>query len=84
MVKKCVVRKQSKKPVCKYLILCIDNTEEHLTEKKTSSASWAQRHYAKAIKSGLFSSVTLRREERTHGYAIKSWSKENGERTYFR
>lgn len=60
----------------KYLIWCFNDTRE---EKSTSSEKEAQRFYEKAINSGLYSSVVLRKEERDHGYAIKSWSKNDDE-----
>lgn len=60
----------------KYLVWCFNDTR---TEHKTSSEEVAQRIYDEAIKSGRFSSVTMRKEERTHGYAIKSWSVNDGE-----
>ena len=74
----------AKKPTCKYLVMCTNHAMETRTEQETLSASWAQRFYADAIKSGLYSTVVLRKEERLHGYAIKFWSKENGEVTYCR
>ena len=54
-----------------YLIWCFNDTK---TEHKTPSDKEAEKIYAKAVKSGLYSSVVLRKEEKTHGYAIKFWS----------
>lgn len=68
---------------CKYLIWCINVTKTTMTKRETFSLSAAQRIYANAVKSGIYYSVTLRKEENTRGYAIKSWSKENGEVLYF-
>lgn len=62
-----------------YLIWCFNNTKTIKHEEKTLSEKQAHKLYAKAVKSGLYSSVTMRKECQTHGYAIKSWSKDDGE-----
>lgn len=66
----------------KFLVWCFNNTKDARTENKTFSEKAAQRMYCNAIKSGNYSSVVLRREERTHGYAIRSWSEDEGEVLY--
>jgi len=71
-----------KENMSKFLIWCFNDTHTIRTEEKTTSEKKAHRIYAKAVKSGLYSSVTLRKESRTHGYAIKSWSKDDGEVIY--
>ena len=58
----------------KYLVLC-----DAIEVMKTFSEKEAQGCYANAVKSQKYSSVVLRIEEKTHGYAVKSWSKEYGE-----
>lgn len=63
----------------RFLIWCFNDTRSSRKESKTSSEKEANRMYAQAVKSGLYSSVTLRREEKTYGKAIKSWSKSEGE-----
>lgn len=59
--------------MAKYLIWCFNNDTR--TEYKESSKRKAERIYSQAIKSNLYSSVVLRVEKNLHGYAIKSWSK---------
>lgn len=60
----------------KYLVWCFNDIK---TENKYSTEKEANEAYENAIKSRHYSSAILRKEEKTHGYAIKSWSKENGE-----
>ena len=61
----------------KYLVWCFDDNNR--TQHKASSEKEAQGFYENAIKSGCYSSVVMRREERTHGHAIKTWSEKEGE-----
>jgi len=60
----------------RYLIWCFNDTR---IEHKTTSEKEAKKFYEKAIKRGCYSSIVLRKEEKNHGYAIKSWSKDAGE-----
>ena len=61
----------------KYLVWCFSG--DIRKEKRSDSKREAEKVYTNAVKSGQYDSVTLRKEEKTHGHAIKSWSKENGE-----
>lgn len=58
----------------KYFVLC-----DVVNKFDATSERGAHRIYSNAIRSGKYSSVVLRKEERSHGYAIKSWSKDGGE-----
>ena len=58
----------------KYFVLCdVANRFDAVSERG------AKRIYTNAVRSGKYSSVVLRVENRSHGYAIKSWSKDDGE-----
>lgn len=63
--------------MAKYIILCM--TDDTRTERKSTSLSGAQRIYNNAVKSGLYTSVTMRTEKKNNGHAIKSWSPDTGE-----
>lgn len=63
----------------RYEILCFDHSRNKVLECTTRSWREASKIYKDAIKRGCYSSVTLRIEKRTHGYALKSWSLDDGE-----
>ena len=63
----------------RYIILCFDHSRDTVTEYKTFSPREANGIYKKSIGRGCYSSVTLRIEKRTHGYALRTWSVEDGE-----
>lgn len=73
-------KNKKKKESGKYLISCFK--DNHKKVKKSDTSNGAQRIYRNAVKSGLYSSVILGKEEKTHGYTIKSWSNEDGEIIY--
>lgn len=58
----------------KYLIWCYDSTHARCAEVKETSLEKAESIFEKAVKSGIYASVTLRVEHRLHGYVIKTWS----------
>lgn len=60
--------------MCKYLIWCFNDTR---VEKRASTEKEALKIFNAAVNSGIYSSVVLRKEERTYGYALKHWDKEN-------
>ena len=58
----------------RYLIWCFNKTRTMKIEKVAFLEKEARKIYSRAVKSGCYSSVTLRVEKRNHGYAIESWS----------
>ena len=56
----------------KYLIWCFSGDTR--TERKASSEKEAQRIFKKAVESGQYTSVALRKVKSTHSHLINSWS----------